>query len=208
MSAPLITVIDYGVGNLWSVISAFKYLGAKVELISDPEKISKSSTLVLPGVGSFRRGMEAITKRGIDEAIIDGVTNKGSKILGICLGMQLLGGASTEDGETCGIGLLPNQVTKFTKQEVVGKKLPHIGFNSVYVNKKEGLFKDLLNPSDFYFIHSYRMLVDNFKGNYATCKYGDEFLAAYQVDNICGTQFHPENSQTNGLIILKNFIKL
>jgi|SaaInlStandDraft_3_1057020.scaffolds.fasta_scaffold25735_2 glutamine amidotransferase len=208
MSIPKVTVIDYGMGNIWSVMSAFKYLGAEVELIADPEEISKSSILVLPGVGSFKNGMESLRARGIDEAIIDAVTNKGVKILGICLGMQLLGSHSTEDDETDGLGLLPNQVERFTSKEVCGRKIPHVGFNSLHFSEKKGLFEGLPYLADFYFTHSYRMLVDDIHGRYATCKYGVEFLSAYEIGNICGTQFHPEKSQTNGLMMLKNFVKL
>ena len=208
MSIPKVTIIDYGMGNIFSVVSAFKYLGAEVEIVSDPEEILKSSILVLPGVGSFRNAMEFIRERNIDEAIIDAVTNKGVKILGICLGMQLLGSHSTEDGRTDGLGLLPNQVERFTLTEVSGRKIPHVGFNSLHISEKKSLFKDLPHLADFYFIHSYRMLIEDIQGRHATCKYGVEFLAAYEIGNICGTQFHPEKSQTNGLIMLKNFLQL
>jgi imidazole glycerol-phosphate synthase subunit HisH len=207
MGIPKVTVVDYGAGNVWSVISAFKYLGAEVELITDPEEISKSSILVLPGVGSFKNGMESLRARGIDEAIIDAVTNKEAKILGICLGMQLLGSHSTEDGEMEGLGLLPNRVERFTLKGIGNKKIPHVGFNSLCFSKMEGFFKDLPYLADFYFTHSYRMLKEDIQGRYATCKYGVEFLAAYEVDNIYGVQFHPEKSQINGLIMLKNFIQ-
>ena len=110
MSSPKVTVIDYNMGNVWSVISAFKYLGSEVELVANPEVLSKSRIMVLPGVGSFKKGMEALKERGIDEAIIDAVTFRGARILGVCLGMQLMGSHGTEDGETSGLGLLPNRV--------------------------------------------------------------------------------------------------
>lgn len=208
MSVPKVTIIDYGMGNIFSVKSAFKYLGAEVEIVSDPEEILNSSILVLPGVGSFRKAMAFIKERNIDEAIIDAVSNKGIKILGICLGMQLLGSHSSENGKTAGLGLIPNQVERFTSKEVYERKIPHVGFNSLHINEKQGLFKDLPYLADFYFVHSYRMLIEDIQGRYATCKYGVEFLAAYEIDNICGTQFHPEKSQTNGLIMLKNFLQI
>ena len=208
MKVPKVTIIDYGMGNIFSVVSAFKYLGAEVEIVSSPEEILKSSILVLPGVGSFRKAMEFLREHNMDAAIIDAVTNKGVKILGICLGMQLLGSCSTENGKTAGLGLLPNRVERFTSKEVCERKIPHVGFNSLYINEKQGLFKDLPHFADFYFVHSYRMMIEDLQGRYATCKYGVEFLAAYEIGNICGTQFHPEKSQTNGLILLKNFLKL
>ena len=206
MKTPLITVIDYGIGNIGSVITALKYLGAEVELVSDPEKISRSSILILPGVGPFRKGMEALISGGIDKAILNAVTYNEARILGICLGMQLMGAYGTENGETEGLGLIDNQVSQFTREEINGKKIPHVGFNSVHFSERKGLFKELPESSDFYFTHSYRMHVDDINGIYATCTYGVEFLAAFEVGNICGTQFHPEKSQTNGLLLLRNFI--
>ena len=206
MSARNITVIDYGMGNVWSVTSALKYLGAKPELVSDTEIISESSLLVLPGVGSFKKGMEALKNRGLDEAIINAVKIKGGRILGICLGMQLMGSFGTEGGETLGLGLLPNRIERFTSQELGENKAPHVGFNPVRFNEREGLFKELSLESDFYFAHSYRMLPEETVGRFATCFYGVDFLAAFEINNICGTQFHPEKSQTNGLILLRNFL--
>ena len=207
MSAPKVAIIDYNMGNVWSVISAFKYLGAEAKLVADPDVLAESSIILLPGVGSFKKGMEMLKSRGIDEAIVNAVIGKGARILGVCLGMQLMGSYGTEDGETTGLGLLPNRVERFTPEELGSKKVPHIGFNSVCFNQREGLFRELSESSDFYFIHSYRMLADGIEGRYATCSYGVEFLAAFEVNNICGTQFHPEKSQTNGLILLRNFLK-
>ena len=130
MNVPRVAVIDYGMGNVWSVISALKYLGAEPELISDPEIIAKSNLLILPGVGSFKKGMEALKFRGIDGAILNAVSQKGSKILGICLGMQLMGSHGTEDGETEGLGLLANRVQLFSTNELSGKKITHVKKNS------------------------------------------------------------------------------
>ncbi len=206
MEAPKITVIDYGMGNVWSVLSALKYLGAEPELISDPDTIFNSKFLILPGVGSFRKGMEALKIRGLDEAILSAVLHKGSRILGICLGMQLMGAHGTEDGETAGLGLLPNHVNLFSKNELGNYKATHVGFNPVICNEEDGLFSEFSGPTDFYFTHSYRMLVEGIKGRYATCSYGTEFLAAFELDNLCGAQFHPEKSQANGLVFLRNFL--
>ena len=203
-----IAVIDYRMSNMFSIKNALTVLGFDVEVTSDYSTIVSCDGAVLPGVGSFRKAMEFLRERNIDEAIIDAVTNKGVKILGICLGMQLLGSYSTENGKTAGLGLLPNQVERFTSKEVNERKIPHVGFNSLHISEKQSLFKDLPHLADFYFVHSYRMLIEDIQGRYATCKYGVEFLAAYEIGNICGTQFHPEKSQTNGLIMLKNFLQL
>jgi imidazole glycerol-phosphate synthase subunit HisH len=208
MNKPLVMIVDYGMGNIWSVISAIKYLGGDAELVSDPEILAKSDILILPGVGSFRRGMQVLEERGIDKAIHSAVLERGAKILGICLGMQLLGSHSTEGGETPGLGLVSNRVESFTYQELGNNKVPHVGFNSVRFSEREGLFRELPETLDFYFTHSYRMLVDDIKGRYATCSYGIDFLAAFEEGNICGAQFHPEKSQTNGLILLRNFLEI
>ena len=207
MIGPRVAVIDYGMGNVWSVISALKYLGATVELVRDPKVLARAEVMILPGVGSFRKGMENLKESGMDEAIRLAVTANNARVLGICLGMQLLGSQSTEGGKTAGLGLIANRVESFTAYELGLNKIPHVGFNLVYFNEQKGLFEDLPEPSDFYFTHSYRMLVDNIEGRYATCSYGIEFLAAFEIGNICGAQFHPEKSQTNGLILLRNFLK-
>lgn len=199
-------IVDYGMGNLYSVIGAFEYIGSTVELIYEPDQILEHNNLILPGVGSFRMGMDNLSDRGLDVAIIDSVLNKRSKILGICLGMQLLGSSSTEDGYTNGLGLLPNKVEEFNQDELSGKKLPHTGFNSISYENENSFFVNLPNMSDFYFIHSYRMIPNAKQKDYATCNYGVDFLAAIKFENIYGAQFHPEKSQTNGLTLLKNFL--
>jgi imidazole glycerol-phosphate synthase subunit HisH len=181
--SPFVAVVDYGMGNVWSVISALRYLGATVELVSDSEVLSKANYIVLPGVGSFKKGM--------DEVICSVATLNKAKVLGICLGMQLLGSQSTEGCETAGLGLVANRLERFTTKELGQNKIPHIGFNSIHFTRQSGLFSDLSEPADFYFVHSYRMLVDNIDGLYATCSYGIDFLAAFEIDNICGAQFHP-----------------
>jgi glutamine amidotransferase len=206
MSRSNITVIDYGMGNLWSVSSALRYLGCDPKISGDPEEILKAETLLLPGVGSFRKAMGALQKTGLDQAIIEAVKIKGTKILGICLGMQLMGLSSTEDGDTAGLGLIPVEVNKFTLAEIGSNKIPHIGFDVVHSESSWSLFKGLKSAADFYFVHSYRLLPQDLRGKSAICSYGENFLAAYEENNIFATQFHPEKSQTNGLILLKNFL--
>jgi len=206
MSSPNITVIDYGMGNLWSVLSALSYLGSNPIISSDPDEIVRADALLLPGVGSFRRAMSSLKENGVDQAIVEAVKSKGIKILGICLGMQLLSEGSTEDGTTSGLGLIHTMTDKFSIEEVGANKIPHIGFDGVWSESNWPLFKGLKNISDFYFVHSYRLLPVGLNGNSATCNYGIDFLAAYEKDNIFATQFHPEKSQTNGLILLNNFL--
>jgi glutamine amidotransferase len=202
------TIVDYGMGNIWSVLGALRYLGNELEVSCDPVRVSKADCLVLPGVGSFRKAMQLLRKSGLETAILEAVKSRGCKILGICLGMQLLGSHGTEDGETPGLGLIPNRVEKFTSKETGNNKIPHIGFNSTLFSERTGLFRNFPNMADFYYVHSYRMLPNGLSARIATCSYGIEFLAAFELENICGTQFHPEKSQTNGLILLKNFLEL
>lgn len=202
-----VTVVDYGMGNIWSVLSALRYLGWDPVVSGQPDEIYGAEVLVLPGVGSFRRAMTTLWAKGLDDAILQAVRTRGAKILGICLGMQLLGSRSTEDGDTAGLGLIPNRVDRFTPAESGGNKIPHIGFNAVQSRERSGLFCGLPEAADFYFVHSYRMLPENLSGRAATCTYGIEFLAALEVGSVFGTQFHPEKSQTNGLILLKNFLE-
>jgi len=188
------------------VLHAVRYLGSNTKVTSDPNEITRAESLILPGVGSFRKAMETLRQTGLDQAILDAVKTKGIKILGICLGMQLMGSRSTEDGDTQGLGLIPNAMDKFTTQEIGANKIPHIGFDLVHSLPDARLFQNLQKASDFYFVHSYRMLPTGLSGKPATCNYGIEFLAAYEQDNIFATQFHPEKSQSNGLVLLKNFL--
>jgi glutamine amidotransferase len=203
---PTVTVIDYGMGNLWSVLSALRYLEYDTVVSGNPDQIVRADSLILPGVGSFRKAMTALQDKVLDQAIVEAVQTKGTKILGICLGMQLMGACSSEDGNTPGLGLIKSVVEKFTPQEIGANKVPHIGFDLVHSQPDSRLFKGLQQAADFYFVHSYRMLPADLVGKQATCDYGVKFLAAYEQDNIFATQFHPEKSQTNGIILLKNFL--
>ena len=201
-----VTIIDYGMGNIWSVISALNYLNYDVEVSSDPSVIKSARTLVLPGVGSFRKAMESIRDLRRDDAIAECVQGSGSKILGICLGMQLMGSKSTEDGETTGLNLISAPIEEFSQDDLGTNKTPHIGFDQVSGGAEMQLLKGLPENPDFYFVHSFRMKPTNLPGKFATCNYGMKFLAAYENENIFATQFHPEKSQTNGLMLLKNFL--
>jgi glutamine amidotransferase len=198
-----VVVIDYGMGNLFSVSSALRYLGCDPRISDDPGVVESAAHVILPGVGSFRLAMERLHERGLDEAIRR-CTRSGNHLLGICLGMQLLGASSTEDGNTTGIGVIPNTVQLFDGS--AGVKIPHVGFNEIMPTAPVGLFKGLPDHPHFYFVHSYQMSVGALDCAYATCNYGGEFLAAFDMGNVCGAQFHPEKSQANGLQFLRNFL--
>ena len=201
-----VVVIDYGMGNIWSVLSALDFLGAEAIVSSDPSVIVDAEALVLPGVGSFRLAMRALVASKLNDSIKEAVAIKRRKILGICLGFQLLGESSTEDGLCAGLGFIPEKVKRFNSEELSGRKLPHVGFNEVFFSNRSGFFGGFSGSADFYFVHSYRMLPGILPGAKAICNYGVDFLAAYQNDNVYGTQFHPEKSQTNGLKLLDNFL--
>ncbi len=205
-----VTIIDYGMGNLWSVASAIKFLGADPVISHDPIEIANSNCLVLPGVGSFRRAMETIRANKYDQAIAEALTNSKTKLLGICLGMQLLGASSTEDGVTLGLGLVPNLVTRFSSNKDMKIKIPHIGFSEVKSPKNSSLFADIPDNSCFYFVHSYFMeiaIYDVTKSHVATATHGTDFVAAIESGQISGTQFHPEKSQKSGLQLMRNFLE-
>ena len=201
-----VVVIDYGMGNLWSVKSALDFIGVETIISSDPKKITAANILVLPGVGAFRRAMTSLNKTGISEAIVEAVSRKKTKILGICLGMQLLGQSSTEDGFTEGLSLITSKSEKFNNDHNPEIKIPHVGFNSVYFPENSNLFQQLKKESDFYFTHSYKMTLSNSEGLESKTHHAGDFLAAYENENIFATQFHPEKSQSNGLRLLHNFI--
>ncbi len=205
MSSQLV-IVDYGMGNLWSVFSAFSYLGVNTVVSNDPELIRNANLLVLPGVGSFRKAMDALKDRYLVEPLNDAILVKKTKILGICLGMQLFSGYGSEDGGAKGLNFIGGVANRFSASELGSCKLPHIGFNNVYFSSGSKLGQGLEPGSDFYFVHSYRMLKGDFHGEKSVCDYGIKFLAAYEHENIFATQFHPEKSQSNGLKLLTNFL--
>lgn len=203
MTLPVV-IVDYGMGNLFSVASALRYLGAEPSISSDPEVVARSPHTILPGVGSFRLAMERLRAGALDEAMHTSL-GAGGRLLGICLGMQLLGASSIEDGTTAGLGLVPNIVARL--DDSGGLKVPHVGFNEVDVTERTGLFADLPEKPHFYFVHSYRMEEGSLSCPRATCDYGGRFLAAFDAGQVGGTQFHPEKSQSDGLTVLRNFLR-
>jgi glutamine amidotransferase len=201
----MISIVNYGMGNIRSVMNALKYLGVKCCVIDRPEQILKSTKLVLPGVGSFKKAMDNIKKNSFQHALDEAVLDSHVPLLGICLGMQLLAESSEEGGFTHGLGWIKGSVKRIPHEQVP-VKVPHIGFNTVCFEKKNNeLFKGLNDNADFYFVHSYRMVCSEPGDVSGWCTYGVDFAASVQKKHIFGTQFHPEKSQSNGLMVLKNF---
>lgn len=199
-----IVIVDYGMGNIKSIVSALKYLGVKDIIVSNTkDDLLAATKLILPGVGSFAQAMQNIKELNLDMILEELVIKDKKPILGICLGMQLMTEVSDEDGFNNGLGFIPAKTQKFSIDNL---KVPHVGFNQVQKPTDSVLYADIDNLSDFYFTHSYQVQSDE-QINQAICKYGNEFIVSYEKDNIAGVQFHPELSQTNGLKLLENFIK-
>jgi len=199
-----IVIVDYGMGNIKSIVSALKYLNADDIVLSHKiDDIKSADKLILPGVGSFSKAMKNIKELNLDKILQQTVIEEKKPILGICLGMQLMSNSSSEDGLINGLGFVDAIVRKFNIENL---KIPHVGFNQVSISNDSRLYKGLSDLSDFYFTHSYQMETKK-DINQSTCTYGNEFVVSYELDNIVGVQFHPELSQTNGLKLLDNFIK-
>ena len=195
-------IIDYGVGNLFSLKSSFAFLGEPVRVSSDPDEIYKADRVILPGVGAFADAAARLRAGGLDEAV-KSVAKKGTPLLGICLGMQLLFDASEEYGYHAGLGLLPGFVRRIPVPDE-SYKIPQIGWNSLHIVREHPLFANT-NEGDFvYFVHSFHA-EDCGEALLATTDYGATVTAAAARDNVCGTQFHPEKSGEVGLSILRAF---
>jgi len=203
---PPVTIVDYGMGNIRSIEAAVRHLGYESRVSGDRTVISESEILVLPGVGSFPAAMKAIKAREIDTGIRDAVASRKSKIMGICLGMQLLTDFSSEDGGSPGLSILGGAVERFSRHVAATLPVPHIGFNSVVAPEGSVLFDGLPPETDFYFVHSFRMATGKSSALLATATYGEKFVAGFESGNVFGTQFHPEKSQSNGLRLLANFL--
>ena len=195
-------IIDYGVGNLFSLKSSFAFLGEPVRVSSDPDEIYKADRVILPGVGAFADAAARLRAGGLDEAV-KSVAKKGTPLLGICLGMQLLFDASEEYGYHAGLGFLPGCVRRIPVPDE-SYKIPQIGWNSLHIVREHPLFANT-NEGDFvYFVHSFHA-EDCGEALLATTDYGTIVTAAAARDNVCGTQFHPEKSGEVGLSILRAF---
>lgn len=200
-------IVNYGMGNIWSLSSALRYLGSEVAMASEPGDLSEFSHLVLPGVGSFRKASDLLTSSGLAEALVEVAKAGQTFMLGICLGMQLMAESSPEGGDSPGLSLLPASIDRFSREEVHGRPIPHVGFAPTqFPQGNVGLFGDLNEETDFYYVHSFRLLPSLELGVTATCDYGVSYLAGFDLGNICGTQFHPEKSQSQGLQVLRNFL--
>ena len=199
----MIAVIDYGVGNLFSLISSLKAVGADAVVTSDAEIIKKADKILLPGVGAFEDAILKLRKTGLDKVISEEVA-RGKKILGICLGMQMLFERSYEYGTHEGLSLLKGEIVGMAGRIPEKLKIPHIGWNALHIKKSHPIFNYVNENDSVYFVHSY-YATDCEESLLASAEYGEELTAAVALGNVAGTQFHPEKSGKVGLGILKAF---
>lgn len=202
----MIRIIDYGVGNLFSLRSSLRAIGIDADYTGNPAEIRKADKLILPGVGAFRDAREALRSTGLDR-VVQEEAGKGKPLMGICLGMQMLFDRSYEYGEYEGLGLIPGEIVPMEGRIPKNLPIPHIGWNELMLKQPSPLMKNTANGDYVYFVHSYYAETP---AEYviATTDYGVEMTAAVQNDNVYGCQFHPEKSSEVGLSILKAFCEL
>lgn len=204
-----IAIIDYGLGNLNSLVNMFRKIGADAVVSDNAKIISSADKLVLPGVGAFDTGMRNLgKKRELSQVLSQMVIDRGVPVLGICLGMQLMT-LSSEEGRCAGLGWINAHCIKFKLLEMSRGtlKVPHMGWNNIEVKKPNPLIP-FENESRFYFVHSYHAVCNNPADVLATAHHGYEFVAAFSRENIFGIQFHPEKSHRFGINLMKNFVEL
>lgn len=201
----MIVVIDYGMGNLGSVIKSLNRIKAEVKISTSIDDIKNASKLILPGVGHFANGMKRLREYGYLDVLKKKVLDEGIPILGICLGMQLFAKYS-EEGNTNGLGWIDADVKRFNVEDKLKWKIPHMGWNSINIKKKSLILDGISQDELFYFVHSYHMTCSNKRDILSTTEYSYEFTSCIQRKNIYGTQFHPEKSHDKGLLILNNFV--
>ena len=202
----MLAVIDYGAGNLRSVMHALNHLGVEnMRLVREPDELTGAEKIILPGVGAFGAGMEQMHKQELVEPVKQAIS-EGIPYLGICVGMQMLFEVGEEMGEHEGMGALEGRVVRFPHFE--DRKVPHMGWNQLDIRQDSDLLANLSDQNYAYFVHSYYCAPENPTDIVASVDYGLDFTAVVQRDNIYGVQFHPEKSQKTGLQILTNFLNL
>jgi glutamine amidotransferase len=202
----MVGIIDYGMGNLRSVLNAFRFLGAEARIITRPEELRDAARIVLPGVGAFGDGVRHLRERGFVEALNEEVRGRGKPFLGICLGMQLLAVTGMEFGPHAGLGWVDGVVGRFPEAVAATPlRVPHVGWNDVCFRRTDGMYAGLGRAQAFYFVHSYMLPATEAAAVNGVCSYGLEFAASLEIGNVWATQFHPEKSHQAGLAVLRNF---
>jgi len=201
-----VTIVNYGMGNIASVLNMVGKMGGIAEISSDKNEVRTASKLILPGVGAFDHGIRQLKKFGLFETI-QSMASEGIPILGICLGMQLLSKRS-EEGNLKGLGLINAEFKQFSFDNGSSFRVPHVGWNQIRVEKQNLLIDKGANEKRFYFTHSYHAVCANEDDVLATTEYGYSFASAYCRDDIFGVQFHPEKSHRFGMALIKSFLEL
>ena len=204
MSLKKVCILNYGSGNSMSVYNAIKFLKYKVILSNKIDDINKSTHLILPGVGSFKKTMEKINKKLPIKFLNNQVIEKKKPILGICVGMQVMSDFGYEFEKCPGLGWIRGEVKILKKQP---QNIPHVGWNNLEIKKKHKILKNIDKEDNFYFVHSYKFKTKNITNSISVTKYNENFSSIINNKNIFGFQFHPEKSQISGLKLLKNFIE-
>ena len=200
-----VAIVDYGMGNLDSVVRAVEECGGSPRVVSQPGDLENATSIVLPGVGAFDNAIRKIRERRLDTALGEQVIDHGIPFLGICLGMQLLATAGYEGKETPGLGWIEGEVRRL-EPDTQTERLPHVGWNEVVFVGSPPLFEGIPSGRDFYFVHSYHFVCRNKQHIVANTPYCGGFVSALARDNIFGVQFHPEKSQRLGFRVIKNFL--
>ena len=200
----MIAVVDYGLGNLKSVHKAFKLLNIDSVITNNPDKIMDANSIVFPGVGSFGDCMKELDRRKLIKPITDSIKS-GKFFLGICLGLQILFSKSEESPEVPGLGIFEGSIDKINFDKKL--KIPHMGWNKIFIEKKSQFLQGINNESWMYFVHSFKFKIDQTL-TLTKSEYGQEFSSSINKENIFATQFHPEKSSSIGLKVLDNFSKL
>lgn len=206
MNSVDVSIVDYGMGNLMSVLRAFELIGCEVQVTNNADVLAAANRIVLPGVGAFSVAMENLRKLGLIEVLNHVVLCKKKPFLGVCLGMQLIAEDSFENGHYQGLGWVPATVKRLDGSN--GFRVPHMGWNEINpVDRPSSLFEGIMGEATYYFVHSYHVECKDSSYIGSTCNYGQHFVSSIQYENIFATQFHPEKSQKNGIQLLRNFVK-
>jgi glutamine amidotransferase len=200
-----IAIVKYGMGNVASVQKVLKRLGYQSIITNDHDQIRQADFILLPGVGSFKKGMENLSELGLVDLLTEEVVVNKKPFLGICLGMQLIATFGTEPERIKGLGWIDGEVIKIVPEN--GHRVPHLGWNSIKTNETDDFYSEF-NNLDFYFIHSYHFNAVNVKDVAMTVNYDGELVAGLQKDNIYAMQFHPEKSQEEGMILLRKVLDI
>ncbi|ODS41279.1 MAG: imidazole glycerol phosphate synthase, glutamine amidotransferase subunit [Candidatus Altiarchaeales archaeon WOR_SM1_79] len=203
----MIIIVDYGVGNLGSILNMFKKIGVNARISSNIQDIEEAKKIILPGVGAFDNAMENLKNLGMIPILNKKVIKNKTPILGICLGMQLLTKGS-EEGSLEGLGWIDAETVRFRLGDNRSLKIPHMGWNTIDIRKESCLYGDMYEEPRFYFVHSYYVKCNNPENSLTTTNHGIEFCSSVMEDNILGVQFHPEKSHKFGMKLLKNFAEL